>query len=156
MLMVNGRFKTAVVAAGDGLMRICTGKFVENDTMTADDFPAHSKEEPDTTLPIYSRRDVWKLVKPRIIVSWVLAALSFAAMCFLAYRAYCDPLLRANPYQFSGYYLGVGACVLVFLSTFHQGVHPVVHDTHDNWVDLRNGSSNLCGGIVIHKKARWV
>lgn len=156
MLMVDGRFKTAVVAAGDGMMRICTGNLIDSGALTEDDFEAHSKEEPADTLPIYSRRDVWKLVKTRVIASWVLALACFAGICFSTYSAYCNEALRGSPYQFSWHYVGIAALVLLFLSCFHQGIHPVVHDTSDHWVDLRNGSSNLCGGIVVRKKARWV
>lgn len=156
MLIVPGRFKTAVTPAGDGMLRVSTGQFLSNSQLTKDDAPAYSKEEPEGTILLYSRKDVFALVKKRLIASGIVALVSFVLMCFVAFQAYSDEALRAAPYSFSMYYVGIAACILIFLSCFHQCVHPVVHDGSDNWVDLRNGSSNLCDGIVIRTKARWM
>ncbi len=153
MLFIDKTFKTAVAQSDDGFIRVCTGHTVAQQELTCDDCQA--REKSDGSLVICSRRDVWNLVKGRIVATWLLALGSFVGICVSAYIAYSDQMLRANAMQFSWKYVVVALFTLLFVGLFHQGYHPIVHDNADHWVDLKNGSSNLCGGIVVRRKARW-
>lgn len=153
MLIVHERFKTAIVTDGDGFRRVCTGEFLNSSDVTADDSQAYTPVQGE--LLIHSRRDVWNAVRWNMVTTCSLAIAGFVGLCVSSAVAYMDAALRANPVQFSGKYVLVAFFTLLFVGMFHQCVHPVVHDNADHWVDLWNGSSNLCGGIVIHRKARW-
>lgn len=154
MLATRCKFRTATINSGGSIIRICTGKEVEP-CLHADDCAAYDKSIGDNTVIVYSRKDVSRQVRGKVIAAFILAAIAFGLLCVLLYKCF-QIWIQMGHFILDILLLYVGICAYVFVVMLSQGIHPVVHDADGHWVDLRTGSSNLCGGIVIRRKARWV
>lgn len=154
MLATRCKFRTATVSSGSAIIRICTGQEVPN-LLHEDDCAAYDKSLGEDTVIIYSRKDVFQQVRSKLIAVYIIAFLSFVSMCLLLYRCFSIWITQGY-FSLNILLVTVGASAYLFIVMLHQGLHPVVHDAADHWVDLKTGSSNLCGGIVIRRKARWV
>ena len=151
MIIIKRTFRTAVHERNGTTVRICTG---EPDPAWEPEDIAWGGTAPEDSLIICKRGDVSKVARVPIIANWALAVLNFVGMCYAFYQAM---LLCLAAGQFIITPQGVlsTTCALIFVLYFRACLNPVVHDNAGHWINLRNGSSNLCGGIVIKRKARW-
>lgn len=153
MIVVRKRFRTVVASRNGIMMRVCTGTELP-EICNRDDIDYADCKSVENSLCICSRKDVYKAAKFNVILSALFAIIFFLAMLHYLWEMY------ASFVTYGGFHLNVdilfaAASALFFVFMFRQFTNPIVHDNDGHWVNLRTGSSNLCGGIVIKGKARW-
>ncbi len=153
MLVCKCKFKTVICKRDDGILRVCTGEHLATSDMSDDDWD-YAKAGPDDSVLIRDRHDVYKAIRKQLTASWLLALFGFAA--FIASTIiYMRQLAIAGHFIFNWNTAAVGLTALVFVVFLHQSLTPIVHDVAGHWVNLKNGSSNLCGGICISRRSTW-
>lgn len=153
MIVVKRRFRTVLAVRGDITMRVCTGECI-NGLPHDDDRVTTAWGLTPEDLLIHSRKDVTAVAKTAIRVTWALAVAAFISMCCCLWSMY-SAWLSAGRWFPNWSMVAAALCAVCFVVFFRQGATPIVHDNSGHWVNLRTGSSNLCGGIVIRKRARW-
>ena len=152
MIVTSSKFRTVVEPKGDGAVRVCTGQYIPDEQRHEDDYCGDTPEAQSRTVLIRSRQDVAKAVRPFLLAAWALVLATFLLMCIAFWAAFKQWLVLGG-FKLSTHLVGGSAAAVLFLFSFKQVFNPIVHDAAGHWVNLRNGSSNLCGGIVIKKKA---
>lgn len=165
MIVTSSKFRTVVENRGYGVIRVCTGQYIPEEQLHADDYVCPASKVPDETVLVLSedavdktvliryRQDVARAVRPFLMAAWALVMATFLLMCIAFWAAFKQWLVLGG-FRLSTHLVGGSAAAVLFLFSFKQVLNPIVHDAVGHWVNLRNGSSNLCDGIVIQKKAR--
>ena len=151
MIVTKSIFRT-VVHERDGItMRVCTGQ--EQPDWHPDDI-AFGAETPEGVVKVCCRRDVSKGLALLLAKDWVLSVAFMAGFCRCFYLSILNCLIAG--YFFWSWRLVVSAlCAAGFTLYIRSALNPIVHDKAGHWVNLRTGSTNLCGGTAIKRKARW-
>ncbi len=149
MIVATCIFRTAVSTQDGVTRRVCTGEDV-GFNLHEDDCAVESGNLPAGQCLIYSLRDVRKAVRGVLALDAIFSMLAFVALCCALWKQFIDCVL-AEHWVFSLNTVAACALAICFMFLTQQFFRPIVHDCGGHWINLKTGSSNLCGGIVIRK-----
>lgn len=151
MIVTKNCFRTVVHERNGTTMRVCTGQ--ENPCWHQDDI-TFSSDTPEGVTKVCCRKDVSKGLGIWLAKDWTIAAIFMVGLCYTFYHAICY-CLELGQFRWSWYLFWSGLCATGFVLYLRSAINPIVHDQAGHWVNLRTGSTNLCGGVILRKKARW-
>lgn len=154
MIIVNKSFRTVVHTRNGVTMRVCTGEELKE--MHRDDVSLQEPHPGDSTdvAAIYSRKDVFQVAKNYVVFSWAMCLCLFVSMTYSLWKFFMQTL-QAGVILFTTQLPLAAFTTALFTVYFSTVMNPIVHDNMGHWVNLRTGSSNLCDGITVRRKARW-
>lgn len=154
MIIVNKSFRTVVHTRNGVTMRVCTGEELKeihrDDVSSQEPHPG----DPVDVIAICSRKDVFQVAKNYVVFSWVMCLCLFISMTYSLFKFFTQTL-QAGVILFTAQLPLAVVTTALFIVYFSTIMNPIVHDNTGHWVNLRTGSSNLCDGIIVRRKARW-
>ena len=103
----------------------------------------------EACIAIGSFKELKKKYRNKLWGTRLIAMAFWALLCWSSYTTSMKYFESGMVwYRFA--ILGIVAILTVAYTT--QAINPVAHDTHDGWINLRTGSSNLNGGCKLLRK----